>query len=621
MRERHLAAHPPAPAGDPRDLPAQRNGLHRTPRGRRFAFVALYASMPYQSDVIADLIKAYGFPYITLNPGASYRGLHDSLVNHNRNDPPMMLCQHEKIAVQIAHGYAKASGKPMVAIVHDVVGMLHSVMGIYYAYLDRAPVFVIGATGPMDESRRRPHIDWIHTANVQGNALRDFTKWDYQPGSIEGVPDSFARAYSVMMSEPQGPIYMCYDAWLQEQPLAKKVDLPPALTECVPGRIAPDPALLEKVADQLASAAWPVLLAEFVGRNATGFNDLVALAETVGAAVYDIGTRLNFPSEHRLNLSLDKTVFNDADLVVALDCRDWERSTHENDRVNRTLKACYPPTCRFIDVGFGELEISSWSMDYSRFSEAALRLLADTTLAIPALTDLCRRRIAADPKLAAAVAARTAKIAERHQAQRARAREDARKDWDASAPMTTARLASEVWEQIKNEDWVLTAGTCADWAHKLWNFDRSYRHAGNSLGTGTQIGISLGVALAHRGTGRLVVDIAPDGDLMFDAGALWTATRYQIPMLVVMHNNRAYYNDWEHQITIARQRGTPVERANIGMDMVDPSPDFATLARSFGWHAEGPIDRPQDVAAALQRGIAAVKRGQPALIDTITRPK
>lgn len=576
--------------------------------------------MPYQSDVIADLIKAYGFPYIALNPGASYRGLHDSLVNHNQNDPPMMLCQHEKIAVQIAHGYAKATGKPMVAIVHDVVGMLHSVMGIYYAYVDRAPIFVIGATGPMDESRRRPFIDWLHTANVQGEAVRNFTKWDYQPGSIEGVPDSFARAYSVMMTEPQGPIYMCYDAWLQEQPLAAPIPLPKATTERVPGRIAPDPALLESVADRLVAAEWPVLLAEFVGRNEHGFDDLVALAETLGAAVVDVNTRLNFPSEHPLNLSLDKTAFRNADLIVGLDCRDWEKSTHENDRINRTLKPSYPPNCEWIDIGFGEIDISKWSMDYGRFSESTMRLLADTSLAIPALTGLCRKRIANDPSLAPRISARAAKIGEHHRALRARWLEESKKDWDSS-PLTTARLASEVWEAIKHEDWVLTAGTCAGWARKLWNFDRGYRHAGASLGTGTQIGISLGVALAHRGTGRLVVDIAPDGDLMFDLGSLWTATHYKIPMLVVMHNNRAYYNDWEHQITVAQQRGTPVERANIGMDMVEPPPDFANIARSFGWYAEGPIDNPQDVAAALKRGIEAVKRGQPALIDTITQHK
>jgi len=188
----------------------------------------------WQSDVIVDLIKRYGFPYVTLNPGASFRGLHDSLVNYGGNEPPMMLCPHEEIAVQIAHGYAKASGRPMAVILHDLVGLLHACMAIYYAYIDRVPIFIIGATGPMDESKRRPHIDWTHSALVQGNAIRDYVKWDYQPTSIEGVPESFARAYSIMTTEPQGPVYMCYDAALQEEPLAHDVPSGPCCWRNMP---------------------------------------------------------------------------------------------------------------------------------------------------------------------------------------------------------------------------------------------------------------------------------------------------------------------------------------------------------------------------------------------------
>src|SRR5262249_14781410 len=247
---------------------------------------ASYAEKRWQSDVIVDLIKQFGFPYIALNPGASYRGLHDSLVNYGGNDPPMLLCQHEKIAVQVAHGYAKATGKPMVAIVHDVVGLLHATMGVYYAYVDRAPVFVIGATGPMDESKRRPFIDWIHTASVQGERVRHYVKWDYHPGSIEGVPDSFARAYAAMMTEPQGPIYMCYDAWLQEQPLTTAVRMPSHADAAVPAAMAADAAAIAKIADRLLTAQFPVLLAEYVGRRAQGVHDLGALAETVGPRVY-----------------------------------------------------------------------------------------------------------------------------------------------------------------------------------------------------------------------------------------------------------------------------------------------------------------------------------------------
>ena len=579
-----------------------------------------YAKKAWQSDVIVDLLRHYDFPYIALNPGASYRGLHDSLVNYGGNYPPILLCQHEKIAVQIAHGYAKATGRPMVAIVHDIVGMLHATMGIYYAYIDRCPVFVIGATGPMDESRRRPFIDWIHTANVNGEQLRHYVKWDYQPASIEGVPDFFARAYAAMMTEPQGPIYMCYDAWLQEQPLEKDVALPQPSTNKVPVSMAADGMALAEVADRLLAAKFPVLMAEYVARSSDGFDNLVALAETIGAAVFDVHARLNFPNRHPLNLSCDKEVFGDADLIVMLDVRDWEKSTHYIDRSKREVVPHYGPDCQMIDVGFGEINLSKWSMDYARMPTCSLRVLGDTLTAIPELTRLCRERIARDPALAKRIAERAKAITQRHDALFKGWSEAAKRDWDG-IPITLPRLASEMWEVIKNEDWVLTACNLQDWVYKLWDFDRPYRHPGQALGTGTQIGVSLGVALAHRDKGRLVIDIQPDGDLMFDAGALWSAAKNNIPLLVVMYNNRAYYNDWEHQIRVAHHRGTPVERAYIAQDITGPDPDFATMAKSMGWYAEGPIEKPADIAPALRRAIAQVKAGKPALVDTVLRPR
>ena len=581
---------------------------------------ASYAKKAWQSDVIVDLIKHYGFPYIALNPGASYRGLHDSLVNYGGNDPPLLLCQHEKIAVQIAHGYAKATGKPMLAIVHDVVGMLHATMGIYYAYIDRCPVFVIGATGPMDESRRRPFIDWIHTANVNGEQLRHYVKWDYQPASIDGVPDSFARAYAAMMTEPQGPIYMCYDAWLQEEPLTKAVALPQPSANKVPVPMAADSLALGEVADRLLAAKYPVLMAEYVARSPGGFDNLIALAETVGAAVFDVHARLNFPNRHPLNLSCEKEIFRDADLILLLDVRDWEKSTHFNDRIKRQVAPHYPPDCQMIDLGFGEINLSKWSMDYSRMPTCSLRVLGDTLTAIPELTRACRERIAKDPALGKRVAERAKAVAVKHDVLFKTWAEAAKQDWDG-VPIALPRLASEMWSVIKDEDWVLTACNLQDWVYKLWDFDKPYRHPGQALGTGTQIGVSLGVALAHRGKGRLVIDIQPDGDLMFDAGALWSAAKNDIPMLIVMYNNRAYYNDWEHQIRVAQHRGTPVERAHIAQDIAGPSPDFAAMAKSMGWYAEGPIEKPADIAPALRRAIAQVKAGTPALVDTVVRPR
>jgi len=377
---------------------------------------------------------------------------------------------------------------------------------------------------------------------------------------------------------------------------------------------------MSRAADLIAAARKPVIIAEFVGREPEGFHALVELAETGGIPVYDVDTRLNFPTRHPLNMSMVKDVFKDADLILCLDVRDWERATTELISTTRTLTSIEPPDCVWIDIGFGDLELSSWAMDYQRLKHAQLRILADTTLAIPALTALLRRKIAGSAALQKLIEARTRKTAERHRETRTKWAKEAREDWDAS-PIPLPRLAHEVWEAIKHEDWVLTAGTLEDWTRKLWDFDQPYRHPGKSLGTATQIGMSLGVALAHRDAGRLVVDLQPDGDLMFDAGALWVAVKHKIPMLIVMYNNRAYYNDWEHQIRMARQRGTPIERAHIGMDLEEPVVDFAGLAKSMGWYAEGPIEHGKDVGPALKRAIARVKAGQPALLDTITQKR
>jgi acetolactate synthase I/II/III large subunit len=247
-----------------------------------------------------------------------------------------------------------------------------------------------------------------------------------------------------------------------------------------------------------------------------------------------------------------------------------------------------------------------------------VRALGDTSLAIPELTRLCGVRIAGDARLKSRVDERRVAIGRRHAEVWAKWQEDARRDWDA-APVTLPRFALEIWDVIKTEDWVLTANNLRNLVRRLWNFDKPYRHPGRELGTATQIGISLGVALAHKGSGRVVVDIQPDGDLMFDAGALWFAAKYEIPILVVMFNNRAYYNDWEHQLRMARLRGTDEAKAHIGMDLFGPEPDFAALARSMGCWGEGPIERPNDIRPALQRALAQVKHGKPALVDVVTQ--
>ena len=575
------------------------------------------ANTRYQSDIIVDLIKAYDFPAIPLNPGASYRGLHDSLVNYGEDDPPMILCNHEKLAVQIAHGYAKATGKPMPAIVHNVVGLLHAPLAVYYAYIDRCPVFLMGATGPMDEKLRRPFIDWIHTAFAQGSAIRDYTKWDYQPGTIHGVPDSFARAYSIMMTEPQGPVYMVYDAGLQEAELKDKIEIPPPDAVKVPPRLAADPKLIDTAADMLLAADYPILLTEYAARAPIGFDDTVELAETLGCGVFDINKRLGFPNKHPLSVSMHADAFKGADLVCALDVVDWTRGSHKPNWETRQVEAITTSDCKWIDIGFADIEISKWATDYNKHHNWDMRILSDTANAIPALTQACKEKISEDQELQKKIAQRTGLISSKHNSQWSKWQDDVKKFWDHD-PMHEARMAAEIWEVIKDEDWVLSAGTLKDWVRKVWDFDKPYRHPGRELGTATQFGMSLGVALAYKDTDKVVINLQPDGDLMFDLGGLWIAAKYEIPMLCLMYNNRAYYNDWAHQISVANKRGTDPDRAYIGMDLEGPAPDFAHIARGMDWWAEGPIMNPADIQPAVREALKVVKSGKPALVDIIT---
>ncbi|MGH2378071.1 MAG: thiamine pyrophosphate-binding protein [Candidatus Limnocylindria bacterium] len=570
----------------------------------------------YGSDVIVDLLQGFGIEYVALNPGSSYRGLHDSLVNYGGNRPEIVTCTHEEVAVSIAHGYAKVTGRPMAAILHDTVGLLHGAMSIYYAHVDRIPMIVLGATGPVDRRRRRPYIDWIHSANVQGNAVRDYVKWDDQPATVADFPASFARAYRIATTEPAGPVYLCYDVGLQEDELAAPVDVGPAVVAARPTPVQADPRAVERAAALLAGARSPVILTEFTARHPEAFTELRALADDLGAGVIDLNGRMNFPNRHPLNVTGGDALAS-ADVVLALDVGDLYRALHQLDRITHEKRKRTPPGCVVIDVGLSELRSSKWSEDLGEFQPVDLSIVADTRLALPALRDALRERIGAG---ADDREARRERIAQAHRDIHERWAREARMDWDA-APMTAARLASEIWGVIDGEDYVLTAATLEDWALRLWDMERPDRHPGRSFGTATQIGTSLGVGLAYRGSGKLVIDIQPDGDLLYDASALWIAAHHRIPMLVVMYNNRAYYNDWEHQIRIAEHRGTPVENAYLGMDLSDPDPDFAMLARAFGWYAEGPITDPEAVRPALERALREVKAGRPALLDTIVRKR
>jgi acetolactate synthase-1/2/3 large subunit len=534
----------------------------------------------YGSDLIVDVFKQYDFEYVSFNPGSSFRGLHDSLVNYGGNvKPEIITCPHENTAVGIAHGYAKVHEKPMLTILHNVVGLLHGAMAIYYAYEDKVPMVIVGATGPMDSERRRPHIDWIHTALVQGNAVRDYVKWDDQPYSLAAVPDSFARAYRITDTEPKGPAYICFDVGMQEDPIEGEVPLLDVSKLMPPTPMQADIPAIEQTAGLLLKAKSPVILAGHMGRKRSAVDSLIKFCELLALPVIDTAYRFNIPNTHPLDLT-GSNLLNSADLVLALDVRDLAAWIKARDPQSNRLESILEKDCKLIEMGMSDVGISGWATMYEKIQEADLSVLCDTSVALPELIRKCQEKLAGDESRKDEIARRFKRLSAEHDKIRSKWQEDARKDWDA-IPMTDPRLASEIWAAINSEDWVLTANNMRNWTRRLWDWNHAYRYPGRQLGTATQINISLGVALAYKGTDKLVVDIQPDGDLMFDPAALWAATYNQIPMLVVMYNNRSYKNSWVHQKQMAKFRGNPMEKIDLGTEIARPAPDYAKLALSL----------------------------------------
>jgi acetolactate synthase I/II/III large subunit len=579
----------------------------------------------YGSDVIVDLLKAAGIEYTAFNPGSSFRGLHDSIVNYGGNrQPEVITCGHEETSVAMAHGYAKATGRPMVAIVHDIVGLQHASMAIFNAWCDRVPVLVLGGTGPMDLTKRRPWIDWIHTALVQGTLVRDYVKWDDQPHTLAAVPESFIRAYRTAMTAPQGPVYLCYDVDLQESPVTESIALPDLRHYACPTPMAANPDAVQQAAEWLASAEHPVIIADAVGRHPEAVHALVELAELLAIPVLDHGARFNIPNTHPLDCTgAEAELLPPADVVLALDVVDLFRALTRLDRQTRTMQPLVSDGAKIIHISLADFAIRSWASDYQRLHRVDLPIAADTSVALLQLVAACRDRLGHTASPPDRLKERFTRLRAKHDGLRQGWQEQARQ-LAGQTPMAPAHVAAVLWDVIKDREWILTHGTLQGWARRLWEWTdpRQYLGGSGGAGVGYAIGGSLGAALAYKGSGRLCVDLQPDGDLLACSSALWTAAHHQIPLLMVMHNNRSLYNSEEHAAEVARIRGRPVANKGIGTQLGNPPVDFATVARGFGVYAEGPVEDARALRPTLERALKVVtEEGRAALVDVVAQPR
>jgi thiamine pyrophosphate-dependent acetolactate synthase large subunit-like protein len=570
-------------------------------------------------DFAVDVLKSLGFEYACANPSSSLKGLHESLINYGGNkNPEYITCCHEESAVAMAHGYYKIEGKPLAVLVHGTVGLQHAAMAIYNAHCDRVPLMIIAGNWS-DIEDRGSYTDWTHSAQDIAALVRDYVKWDDAPTSLGAFAESAVRAYKIAMTPPMEPVVIVADAKWLEEPIKESGLRVPKLTPT--GFPQGDSAAVAQAAKILVAAENPVIVAGRAARTQHGIELLVELAETLQAAVVDQRNRMNFPSSHPL---YGAGTANNADVILGLEVQDFFALTHRGTPANRKVieskwRSTGKPGAKMISISALDLNHRTNYQDFGRYTELDLAIPADAEATLPSLIEECKRLITPDRKRA--FEARGAKLAEVHRQNRERARQQAALGWDSS-PISSARIAAELWAQIKTEDWSLVSkdGFFNTWPTRLWDFSKHYQYIGAEGGAGIGYGApaAVGAALANRKYGRLTINIQNDGDLNYAPGVLWTAAHHRIPLLTIMNNNRAYHQEHMDIVEMSARANRSPENAGIGTTITDPNIDYANMARTYGMFGIGPITDPKDVGPSIKRALEVVKSGQPALIDTVT---
>lgn len=569
------------------------------------------------SDLIVDALRSVGIQFVMANPGSSFEGIQESIINYGMNDIEFITALHEESAVAAAHGYAKAEGRPMATLLHGVIGVQHAAMAIYNAYVDRVPILMIAG---LDYDGPVP----AHNAIDMAALVRGFTKWDAQPRSLNDAIADVQRAYQIAVTPPTAPVLLTLTAEIQKEETAGR-DL-----AVLPFRSSPilaaDYLATKRVAAALVNAQNPRIN---VGRlrTPTGVNLAVELVELVGAQAGSsaIAGPMSFPMSHPLRGDGVSGVAVDFMLAldVAANARGVDESGGRRAPANGGLASASIQGPALLATNFNVNTRRSGSN-----TPNDLDIEADAEASLPGLIEEIKKLLTADKRRM--IADRAKKNETAHGEQRATewadAVERARRGWNGS-PISLGRLHAELWPLIKDEDLCCSAPANFTGGHatRLFPMDKPYSYLGSQgaggMGYGAPASVGAGLAAKKAGNGRIVVNIQCDGDLNYAPGVLWTMAHHRLPVLTVMHNNRAWHQELMFMQFMAGVRNRGTDRMSIGTTLKNPEIDYAKMAQAYGMYAEGPITDPKDLGPAYKRAIERVKRGEPALVDVITQPR
>lgn len=557
------------------------------------------------SDLMVQVLRDLEIEYVALNPGSSFEGLQESLINYGERPnhmPEVISAMHEGAAVDMAHGYGRSEGKPMCALLQGTVGLQNASMAIYQAYHGHTPMIILAGN---DEN----NFLKVHTGEDIAGLVRPYTKWDAQPETLEDTLVALQEAYRQSITPPCAPTLVVLNSEIQKEE-AGDLQVPRYSASEVKA-ISQSQATI--IAETLIQAKNPHIS---VGRlrSKTGIDNAITLAELVGASVDSMATfgPMSFPQRHALvGTGYDKNY--DFHLGLEIAAADVSiTGPHLKSVTDRDAAG----------IGFG------WKEDpnLKRRPTPDTLITEDAEASLPLIIHAVESRLTTS--ISASIKERVKKHSIKNRDNRItslhKAVEKKRPGWHGT-PVSLARLYAELWPMIKDLDWCLASPSNFTGRHhrELWDHDKPYSYLGQypAAALGYCLGASAGAALAAKNRNRVVINIQGDGDFNFMPGTVWSAVHHQLPMLTIMHNNRAWHMELMYVQYMAGVRGRGTDRAHIGTTFRDPYINYAKLAEGYGMKSEGPISDPNEMVAALQRGVDAVKRGEPYLIDVLTQPR